>query len=167
MSQATANLTRMTYKQSKQVTDTVTLCLYGTPTPKGRPRFTRTGRTYTPAKTKTAEQQLRDAWVITTNRRRPPHDGPVSVEFHAYFVPPASWPKWKREAALAGHLIHTTKPDADNLAKTIDALNGVAWLDDAQVFHAMTAKHYDTVAKTVIKITFYPPLPAKTKPKGN
>lgn len=161
MSDAAANVSPMTYTEGNQVTENITLVIYGKPTPKGRPRFTRTGRTYTPAKTRAAEINIQSAWVLTTNNRRRPHDGPVSVEYHAYFIPPTSWPKWKREAALAGHLIHTTKPDWDNLAKTLDGLNGLAWLDDAQVFHAITAKHYDTVARTEVKITFYPKINAK------
>ena len=166
MSVVAANVSPMAYAQSKQVTDQVTIVMYGTPIPKGRPRFTRTGRTYTPAKTKAAEINMQAAWLLTAGNKRKPHAGPVSIEYRAYFVPPASWPKWKREAALDGHLLHTTKPDWDNLAKTIDGLNGVAWLDDSQVFHAIATKHYAVIARTEISITFYPELDARKEPKG-
>lgn len=36
---------------------------------------------------------------------------------------------------------HTKKPDADNVLKAVlDALNGLAWVDDAQVFSATVRK---------------------------
>lgn len=165
MSQVAANVSTMANKEREKVTDLVTLVIYGTPTPKGRPRFTRTGRAYTPAQTKAFENEYRMAWLLTAGKRAA-HDGPVSVEYRAYFVPPQSWPKWKREAALAGQLLHTSKPDWDNLAKTMDGLNGLAWLDDSQVFHAIAVKQYATVARTEIQIRFWPNFSARTIPKG-
>jgi Holliday junction resolvase RusA-like endonuclease len=142
----------------------VEVVLYGTPTPKGRPRFTRTGRTYTDAKTRAAEQSILSAWLAVAKNRLP-HDGPITLLLEATFVPPPSWPKWKRELALAGDYPHTTKPDFDNLAKVIDGLNGRAWLDDSQICDARTLKKYGETASTRLVVTFHPSPPERKPTK--
>ena len=155
-----------TYAQGNPVTASVisvlTFTLIGTPTAKGRPRFNpRTGRAYTPAKTRAAERDLLTAWRAAAGDRAP-HTGPVFVEMVATFVPPTSWPKWQREAALAGTYPHVTKPDFDNLAKTLDALNGHAWVDDSRVVHASIRKQYGATASTTVTLTFVP-LPERNR----
>lgn len=129
--------------------------LYGTPAAKGRPRFTSRGHTYTDQKTKDAETSILAAWLHTAGNR-PPHDGPVTVELFATFTPAASWPKWKRESALAGTWPHLIKPDIDNLLKIIDGLNGRAWVDDSQISLATASKAYGETASTRLVITFHP-----------
>ena len=58
----------------------------------------------------------------------------MSVTIKAYHPIPRSAPKYKREAMLSGELVPLTKPDADNVLKLVlDALNGLAYLDDKQV----------------------------------
>jgi Holliday junction resolvase RusA-like endonuclease len=76
--------------------------------------------------------------ILMCFRHRFPRHRPfvkaVMVRFTAVFEPPASWPKYLKEAAAGGQLYHTQKPDKDNIEKLIvDALNGFAWADDAQV----------------------------------
>lgn len=142
------------------MSETIVFSLYGTPTAKGRPRSTRSGVHYTPAKTKAAEQSILSAWLHAVGSRKP-HDGPVTIGIDLIFLPPASWPKWKREMALAGNWPHTIKPDFDNLAKIIDGLNGCAWVDDSQIVRALVNKSYGPEAQTSITITFHP---APTKP---
>lgn len=133
----------------------VEFTLYGTPTAKGRPRFTSRGHTYTDQKTRDAETSILAAWLNAAGNR-PPHDGPVTVELVATFTPAASWPKWKREAALAGNWPHLSKPDFDNLVKIIDGLNGRAWVDDSQIVTATASKVFGEVASTRLTITFHP-----------
>src|SRR5262245_6654164 len=48
-----------------------------------------------------------------------PLDGAIWVNIEATFLPPDSWSKRKREAALAGTIEPTVKPDSDNIAKVI------------------------------------------------
>ncbi len=117
----------------------------GDPVAKGRPRFTRAGHTYTPAKTREWEKQAR--WYAKEAMQgRRMITGPVTLNIVATFQLPPSWPKWKQEAALDDKLYHTGKPDGDNVAKALkDALNGIVYTDDAQVFsHSMT-KRYGTI----------------------
>jgi Holliday junction resolvase RusA-like endonuclease len=112
---------------------------------KGRARFARVGnfvRTYTPEKTANAEGIIRTMVAIEL-RGRPPSDMPIWLEVHVSIAPPTSWPQWKREAALAGRIDPTCKPDLDNVVKLVkDALNKVAWDDDAQVVICDAGKAY-------------------------
>ncbi len=63
-----------------------------------------------------------------------PLTGPVMLRFTAVFPPLASFTKAQREAAARGELYHTSKPDKDNIEKLlVDALNGLAWVDDSQI----------------------------------
>lgn len=57
------------------------------------------------------------------------NEGPVALFVLAVFKIPASCSK----AEAARRIFHTQKPDDDNLRKALDALNGIAWGDDAQV----------------------------------
>jgi Holliday junction resolvase RusA-like endonuclease len=78
--------------------------------------------------------------------RDDPHAGPVRMTLEAIFIPPESWPKWKRESALRGEWRHVSKPDADNILKLVkDALKGTAYIDDSQVFDCHPIKLYSTV----------------------
>ena len=58
-------------------------------------------------------------------------DGPISVHIAAVFALPKSK---ERKRDPVPEQWHTSKPDADNIAKSIlDALNGIAFKDDSQV----------------------------------
>jgi Holliday junction resolvase RusA-like endonuclease len=61
----------------------------------------------------------------------------------AFLAVPASWSNKKRDAALAGIVRHTGRPDFDNFAKIgCDALNGIVWADDSQIVEARIVKLY-------------------------
>lgn len=137
------------------MTRTVALTLPGTPTPKARPRFTRTGHTYTDARTLAAEQTILAAWLQQMGSAAP-HTGPVSVEVIASFTVAASWPRWKRDRATSGHWPHLSRPDLDNLIKTLDALNGRAWADDSQITHITARKQYAETASLHVLIHLHP-----------
>lgn len=56
---------------------------------------------------------------------------------------PQSWSK-KKKAEMAGKP-HGSKPDSDNLIKGLfDAVNGLIWVDDAQVFGGSWSKVYES-----------------------
>jgi Holliday junction resolvase RusA-like endonuclease len=130
---------------------TVTIELAGIPPAKGRPRFTRGGIAYTPAKTRANEAALRFA-AQEAMSGRPPLEGALAISITATFPVPVSWPKHKRHAALMGEHHHTRRPDTDNLLKTIDALNQVCWRDDAQIVRAEIIKLYGTRPRLTIEI---------------
>lgn len=126
----------------------------GQPRGKGRPRFARVGvgvRTYTDAKTASYENLVRLA-ASQSMAGRAPLAGPVHVSVNAWMSVPTSWSKRRREDALRGVVRPTTKPDADNLVKVLDALNGIVWRDDSQVVQLTVGKHYSATPSMVIVV---------------
>lgn len=135
----------------------------GVPKGKGRPRFTGRGRAYTPKATRDYERAVREAALeqarIMQFLKYPPKTA-LRVSVIAWFPVPVSWPKWKREAAAAGDIYPTGKPDADNILKVLDALNGVLWHDDAQIVEAVGRKRYCAVGGAPRLFVFVEPMPA-------
>ncbi|MGE0575428.1 MAG: RusA family crossover junction endodeoxyribonuclease [Reyranella sp.] len=127
----------------------VVVHLPGEPRGKGRPRFSpRTGTAYTDAATRRFERALAGA-AVKAMAGRGMIDGPLFVSVVARFGIPASWPKWKRAEAAKGALLPTVTPDADNLLKTLDALNGVVFADDKQIVTAIVRKEYGEPGLTI------------------
>jgi Holliday junction resolvase RusA-like endonuclease len=118
---------------------------------KGRARFSRkTGVAFTPKATVVAEAWVRAAVVNAVGSPRVP--GPVAVRAVFVMPIPKSRPKGWREAALAGRILHTARPDVDNLGKLLaDALNGIAWADDSAVAVLSLVKRYGDEPCTVIE----------------
>jgi Holliday junction resolvase RusA-like endonuclease len=86
------------------------------------------GRHFTPPATVNAEAWVRHCAVAAGVR---PIVGPVRMDLTSVRPAPASWSKAKREAAGEWD---TRKPDRDNIEKLVaDALNGIAYADDAQI----------------------------------
>lgn len=131
------------------MTETV-FVVYGEPQGKARPRFTRTGRTYTPKKTVDYECEIRAAFqradgVIT--------ELPVSVSITALYKIPKSASKAKTSSMECGEILPIKKPDLDNIAKCVcDALNGVAYKDDAQVCWLKVSKKYSDDPKIEVTV---------------
>lgn len=121
---------------------------------KARPRFGRFG-TYTPAETRNAERAVLAAFLAETGRGEADGPlfaaGPVAVEVAVLMPLPKSAPR--RE----GSRPYTSRPDADNVAKLVlDALNGHAWKDDAQVTDLHVVKMDRTrglAPETVVLVT--------------
>lgn len=56
----------------------------------------------------------------------------------------------------AGLIVPTVKPDTDNVAKIVlDALNGIAYHDDAQIVQLTVLKRYSTEPKVKVKLIEY------------
>lgn len=121
----------------------VYFAILGSPTGKARPRVTRYG-TYTPEKTRAYEALVRlrfrevaPEWELLR--------GPVAVTIEAVFSAPPRCTKKQRAAILRGEEEPLKKPDIDNIAKIVlDALNGVAWVDDKQIVFLQVKKRYNS-----------------------
>ena len=114
---------------------TVTFEVWGKVRGKGRPRFTRGGHAYTPKATRDYEAAIREAYMNASRKPREPFSGPIGVSIMTYRQLPKSTPKSVFSEP------DTHKPDIDNVAKIVlDALNGVAWEDDAKVVSLTVSK---------------------------
>jgi Holliday junction resolvase RusA-like endonuclease len=118
----------------------------GKPFAKQRARATRQGRVYTPKETVSFEWQLGQIAML---HFAAPFAGPVRLTIFAVFQPPASWSGSKTAATLGRP--HTQRPDLDNIAKAAkDALNRIAWADDAQVAELVCRKSWGTHPNTAL-----------------
>lgn len=129
------------------MSEPISLTVYTDPVGKARPRVLRSGRTYTPKGTVVAENTIAATWRAHYGARKPWARGiPLSVEILAYLARPKS----------SKRTLPSVKPDSSNLLKLCeDALNGLAWEDDAQIVEAKITKLYDTVPRWVIWIREY------------
>lgn len=131
----------------------------GPPQGKGRPRFTRSGRVYTPKKTADYETAIALAYKAGSGNFRFDRDSTVRVDIDAYYPIPKSDSKKKQAAKRANRIRPTVKPDADNLGKIVmDALNGLAYDDDKQVTALHVAKYYSETPRIVIALQAEDPL---------
>lgn len=129
------------------MTNVIAFTIPGKPFPKERPRFSR-GKVHTPKATVQFEKMVGELASLYV---REPLAGPVRVSVTAIFKPAPSWSKKKTQKHLGKP--HTQTPDADNLMKAIlDGLNGVAFIDDAQVADQQCRKLWGEEAKTIVTI---------------
>ena len=122
----------------------------GEPVAKGRPRFTMSGRAYTPKRTHDYEKKVRAAY----KGEMFPEDIPLEVHIDAYFKIPKSASKKTSMEMRRGAIRPMKKPDTDNVAKSIcDALNGLVYADDKQVVRLVVEKWYSDVPRAEVRIT--------------
>lgn len=126
----------------------------GKPIGKARPRVnTYTHRAYTPPATKNYEATVRSSYMNAAPPGERLHTGPVRVQIMAYYPIPKSWNKARKRAAMAGETRPEVKPDLDNCAKAIlDALNGLAYEDDASITDLTIHKRYAEIGHVIVRI---------------
>lgn len=125
----------------------------GKPRGKGRPRFTRNGHTYTDQKTR-AYEDLTKAIFHRLSSEPIPEGYFIRVRIVAHYMIPKSASKADKAKMIAGFYPVKAKPDIDNIAKIVlDALNGEAWRDDAQVTELNVKKVYSTINAVEVEIT--------------
>jgi Holliday junction resolvase RusA-like endonuclease len=145
------------------MTGAVTITIGGPPTAKGRPRMTRRGSAFTPAKTRKFEAHGRLAAQMAMDGR-PPIALPVRAEITVDLPVPASWSGKRRDAALRGDIRPTSRPDTDNYVKAaLDAINAIAVADDSLVVELAAEKRYAPVPRLTITITPLPAVPANMR----
>lgn len=134
----------------------------GEPIGKGRPRVTARGgkfaHAYTPKKTKDFEDAIRFEFMASNCEQMPVYskDVPLQAEMIFAFAVPKSYSKKKREACLNGRIMHTKKPDTDNIVKAVlDALADAAFADDSQVVKVTAEKIYAEEPFVEVKIYEY------------
>ncbi|MBR1497754.1 MAG: RusA family crossover junction endodeoxyribonuclease [Oscillospiraceae bacterium] len=126
----------------------------GCPTGKGRPRFDgRSGRTYTPEKTARYENLVKIEYQSQCGGIRFSDVAMLDMRVIAYYQPPKSVSKKKREMMLSGKARPLKVPDVDNIIKSIaDSLNGIAYRDDRQIVDCQVRKFYSDEPRVVVII---------------
>lgn len=133
----------------------VFITVHAEPVGKGRPRITKNGN-YTPDRTRAYEELVRLEYRKQARLRGGVWfaDRAVAVRITAYYKTPKSASRTRREAMTLLDVLPVRRPDVDNVSKLIlDALNGVAWVDDAQVAVLHVAKVYSVDPRVEIMIT--------------
>ena len=152
---------------------TVTFLIPGPPQGRARPRVVRGagGRvhTYTPDGTAAYEQLVREqyrkaaripaggvpAGGVPAGGVQFPDEAAIRLTVTAGFPVPKSASRKNRARMLAGEIRPAKRPDFDNIGKIIaDALNGVAYRDDAQIVEAQVVKIYvDGPGETAVTLS--------------
>ena len=121
---------------------------YEAPIGSPRPRFRNTGRfvqTYMPTSYTKHKDYIREQMPETLLNKN------LKVTLLFYFKPPKSWSKRKKLLAIGQY--KRTKPDIDNLIKTVlDAANEKVWNDDNQIVEIRSIKQYAEVPKIIMEV---------------
>ena len=121
--------------------------------PKGRPRFTKTGRTYTPKRTLDYEKKVELAYRTEYPAGLAFVNEPLEMILNVYMAIPKGVSKKKREHMLLHEYPALHNGDVDNFLKSVaDALNGVAYTDDCQIVSATVNKIWSETAKAEVTI---------------
>ena len=111
------------------------------PIGKGRPRFTRTGHAFTPAKTRKTEDQIKQ--LVSDAYRFEPYAGPVTASYRLVFKRPKSNKTPE----------HIQRPDADNCSKLVqDAMNGIVYRDDCQIVAFDVSKEWGEESFMIVDV---------------
>lgn len=128
----------------------------GRPKGKARPRFTRSGLTYTDAKTVKYEESVAMMYAAT-HAKKLEKGTPIRVEITAIYYIRKDESVLRHNLMAQGTVRPTKKPDLDNVVKIIlDALNGVAWDDDSQIVEIVAKKQYGDEPCVIVEIEKLP-----------
>lgn len=128
--------------------------VHGEPVPLSRHMISR-GRMYNPSAT--AQKAFAKACIDKLPKQ--PIDGPIKATMLFYFSRPKNhYGTGKNSHVLKSGVgyFHCKRKDLDNLIKfVLDALNGIAYLDDAQICMITSAKYYtdDPVGRIEVELT--------------
>lgn len=124
----------------------------GKPRAKQRPRLTKSGHAYTPQETINYENWVKQCFLDQCEGQRMLEDELVA-ELVAIYPIPKSKSKRVKEEMEQDNIRPTSKPDLDNIAKSIlDALNGIAYQDDSQIVKLSVEKKYGDEPMVKVKI---------------
>ena len=133
----------------------VSFTVYGEPVAQGRPKFATIGghaRAYDPKKSRDYKTLIRQ--VAQEHVPAELLTGPLVLVVKVYRPIPKAFSRRKTDAALAGELRPTTKPDLRNYLGGIeDALTKLVWQDDSQVVsYGETGKFYGDPPRIEVEV---------------
>lgn len=124
----------------------------GEPKSQPRPRIGRNKRMYDPA------CKDKDTFAVIAQQYAPmiPMEGPIKIKILCYFNRPKSHYRSGKYSEIlrdTAPRFVTKLPDIDNLMKFVmDALTGIYWKDDRQIFCGMCIKEYSEQPRTEVII---------------
>lgn len=144
------------YKQNKDNKRIIKFTIDGEPKGKGRPRFRSFGNfisTYTDAKTKSLENNIRDTYLKYGFDSNLEENIPIDIDIKFYMPIPKSISEKKKKELIDKP--HTKKPDIDNCVKSVyDGLNKVAYNDDSQIYKSSSEKRYSKIPRTEVYLKY-------------
>lgn len=126
----------------------------GNPKAKQSVRFTKTGHKYQPKELIQEEKNIRSQII----EQLPPNfellKNAIKLEVVFYFPPLKTFNKKIMNDIEKGLPVpKTTKPDLDNLEKMVlDAMQGVVYLNDSQIYYKSSQKYYSNTPQINITI---------------
>ena len=133
-----------------------------TPVGKQRARLTKRGkffRAYTPEKTKQYERVIREAFLISCAHTDIPLVGPLILDIIAVFPRTKALLKQYKNGQYKhpeGRILHTVKPDEDNIRKAVaDAIGEYIEGGDSRIVGGSTLKVYAAINEnpsTIVRI---------------
>lgn len=125
----------------------------GDPVPQARARFSSNRgfvRVFDPERSGNYKNYVR---AVSARYKGKPMEGPLVMRLDIYKAIPKTWSKAKRQEAINGIIKPHIKPDLSNYLKGIeDALNGIAYVDDAQLVWIIVRKQYSDEPRAEIRI---------------
>lgn len=116
----------------------------------GRPRFSKYSGAYKSKEDIEYENLIKECFLKEAKGIKP-SKRPVSILIEAFYKLPKQTPKYVKDE-LEENLydyVPQSKPDIDNVAKSVlDALTGIAYVDDKQVYDLCCNKNYDVTSET-------------------
>ena len=124
----------------------------GEPTGKARPRVTRWG-THNTEKTILYENLVKMCYEEQYPMGMAYTEKPLYAIVSIFYGIPKSTPKKNILPMLKGEIRPCKKPDVDNIIKVVfDALNGIAYKDDTQIFEVHAVKRYGETARVEVEL---------------
>ena len=109
---------------------------------------------YTPRETVEFERAV--AWACRSACRgaQMPENAPLRLDAVFYMPIPKSANKGLRERMASERMMHTKKPDTDNMLKSVlDGCNGIAYKDDNQIAQIRATKVYSENPRVEVTIS--------------
>jgi Holliday junction resolvase RusA-like endonuclease len=132
------------------------LTILGEPKPKQSAKFAKMGKfvkSYQPKEVVQNERNIRTQIISQLPKDFVPYKGGLKMTIIYVFPPLKSMSKKVIKKVEEGTLHKITRPDLDNLTKSLlDAMNGVVFIDDAQVVYLSLTKKYGNTPETLIHI---------------
>ena len=109
---------------------------------------------YTPRETVIYERKIAQACRSACRGAQMPENAPLSLDAIFYMPIPKSANKGLRERMASERMMHTKKPDTDNMLKSVlDGCNGIAYKDDNQIAQIRATKFYSENPRVEVTIS--------------